>query len=55
MTKTATSLRPTAFPLTMTRLLVPPRFCLRPQLLTHRERLLTGATLAHIFCYLKGA
>jgi hypothetical protein len=34
MTKATTALRPTAFPLTITRLLVPPDFYLRPQLLT---------------------
>jgi hypothetical protein len=42
MTKAATALRPTAFPLSMMCLLVPPRFHRRPQLLTRRECLLVG-------------
>ena len=55
MTTATTSLWPLAFLLTMTRLPVPPRFHLRPQLLSHRERLLTEAPLATISCDLKGA
>jgi hypothetical protein len=42
MTKATTALPPTAFPLTLTRLLVPPRFHIRPQLLTRRASLPMG-------------
>jgi hypothetical protein len=52
--KATTSLPPTPLPLTMTCLPVPPRFYLRPQLLTRCERFLTGATLATASCDLKG-
>jgi hypothetical protein len=41
MTK-ATTLQPTVSPLTMTCLLVPPRFHLKPQLLTRRNPLPVG-------------